>query len=201
VRVGREAKQARALSAQLQDLPDDRVVVAGITVVATVDEGAPDLFAQIAARGVGEERLDGRARIGHDPFAFFAATLGITGKAGAQRIGQAGEIVGVVEHEILLALVAQQILTEAREEAREALIDFTEALLGRRIEFGTGTNEVRVDEPGEALLFGSEAARFTCLVDLGDTREQLFVLRDAITECRHLRLDIALDLLNGIVAQ
>ena len=129
MRVGRKAKQARALGTQLQDFADDRVVVAGIAVIAAVDEGLPNLFAQVAARGVGEERFDGRARVGDDPFAFFAATLGVRSKARAQRVGQAGEIVCFFEDEILLTLVTEQILTEACEEAGKALIDFAEPLL------------------------------------------------------------------------
>ena len=59
VRMRRVAEQSRTLGAQLQDLADDRVVVARIAVVAAAHELAPDLLAQVATGGVGEEGLDG----------------------------------------------------------------------------------------------------------------------------------------------
>ena len=59
VRMRRMAEQSRPLGAQLQDLADDRVVVARIAVVAAAHELAPDLLAQVATGGVGEEGLDG----------------------------------------------------------------------------------------------------------------------------------------------
>ena len=59
VSMRRVPEQARPLGAELQDLADDRIVVARIAVVAATHELAPHLFAQVATGGVGEEGLDG----------------------------------------------------------------------------------------------------------------------------------------------
>ena len=57
-----KAEQARALGAQPHRLGDDRLVVGRPAIVAAHDEGAKDFFAQIAAIGELQERLDARAR-------------------------------------------------------------------------------------------------------------------------------------------
>ena len=53
--VGREPQKLGPLGAQIEDLADPGVVVADVAVVAPAVERLPDLLAQIAAVGIGEE--------------------------------------------------------------------------------------------------------------------------------------------------
>ena len=57
-----KTEQAGALGAQPHRLGDDRLVVGRAAIVAAHDEGAKDLFAQVAAVGELQERLDARTR-------------------------------------------------------------------------------------------------------------------------------------------
>ena len=56
------AKEAGALGAQPHHLGDDGVVVGRAAVVAAANEGAVDLFAQVAALGELQEWLGARSR-------------------------------------------------------------------------------------------------------------------------------------------
>ena len=58
VSVGFVSEQVRTLGPELKYLCDDAVVVVVVLVVTTIDEHLPDLLSKIAARGIGEERVD-----------------------------------------------------------------------------------------------------------------------------------------------
>ena len=195
VGVGPVAEQLRPLGAQLQDLRDDRVVVVGVAVVAAAVEGAPDLLAQVAAVGVGEERLHARPRVEHGPLALLAPLLGGGGRGGAQRVGQAGEVGLLVEEEDVVRLVGEQVLAEPRVERGQPLVDLREPLLGRGVEPGARADEVGVVEPRQALLLRGELRGVPRPVHRGDAREELLVLRDLVGERGQLRGHLLLDLL------
>jgi hypothetical protein len=84
MRVCLVAEESRPLGAQLQDLGDQLVVVGGAAAVAAVHEHPPDLLAQRAILGVGQEGLDARTRIQHRPLALVTARPGGAGRRGAQ---------------------------------------------------------------------------------------------------------------------
>jgi hypothetical protein len=79
------AEQADPLVAQAQDLGDERVVVVVAAVVAAAVVGAPDLLAQLAVVGVGEERVDRRAGVGDRKLAGVTAGPGLGGGGGLER--------------------------------------------------------------------------------------------------------------------
>ncbi len=60
-----KAQETHTFVAQRQDLGDDGVVVVLVAVVAAGVVGAPDLLAQLALVGEGQERVHGRPGIGH----------------------------------------------------------------------------------------------------------------------------------------
>ena len=60
------AEQAGALGAKPHHLGDDRLVVGRAAIVAARNEGAIDLFAQVAPLGELQERLGARTRQRHD---------------------------------------------------------------------------------------------------------------------------------------
>ena len=79
------------------------------------------------------------------------------------------------------------MLAELRVEAGEFLIDGAEALLLGGIQLGAGAREVRVNAPGQALLFGRQAAGGARVVHRLNAGEQRAVLRDGIAVRGHLR--------------
>lgn len=121
-----EAEQPGARRAQREDLGDDGPVVVRAGVLAAADPHAPRLFAQVAPRRVGQERLHRRARVADAPL--FGLPLGLGGgtRAGAHAVGQAGQVGLGVEDERLLLLVGELVLAEAREQRREPLVDLLE---------------------------------------------------------------------------
>jgi hypothetical protein len=195
------AEQPRTLGAQLQHLADPGVVVARVGVVAAVDEAAPDLLAQVATRGVGQERLDGRAGVGDQPAALEAAGRGVGRRTGAHGFGESGEVSRVLEQQVALVLVGQQVLAELREQRREPLVDFGQPLLGGRVELRARPHEVGVGEPGESLLLRREPGTLARRIDGFDATEQRLVLRDPVAVGGDPRLDGALHLLHGSVVQ
>jgi hypothetical protein len=170
-------------------------------VVAAVHEHAPGLLAQVAAVGVGQQRLDARARVGDHPLALLAARLRDLGRAGLHRRRQAGELGLVLDDDLAVVLVGEHVLAEFREQRGQLLVDLGEFLLRRRVELRTRADEVRVVEPGEPLLLGRQARFFASLVDRRDAFEQLLVLRDLVAERSQPRRHLALDGLHGLVVE
>ena len=60
-------RAAWPLGAQLQNVGDDRIVIELATIVATVDEHTPGLFAQVASGGIRQKRFDRRPRVADHP--------------------------------------------------------------------------------------------------------------------------------------
>ncbi len=67
--VSLETEQPGAVGAELHDLGDRRVGVVGVAIVAAVDERTPDLLAERAVVGEGQDRIDRRARVDDGIFA------------------------------------------------------------------------------------------------------------------------------------
>jgi hypothetical protein len=191
VRVRGIAEQLGALGAQREDLADERVVV-GRAGVAAVDEHAPGALAQVAPGGVGEERVDRRARVGDQPRARHAARLRVGRRGLAHRGGEPRELGAVAQHEELVGLVLQQVLAEARVEPGEPLVDGRQPHLGGGVEPRAGAHEIGVDAPGEAALLGRQARRVGRRVRRLDAPEERRVLRDAVGERREPRCHAAL---------
>ena len=180
--VGGVAEQRGPLGAERQDLGDERLGVALVAVVAAGDEVAPDLLAQVAARRVGEERLDAGAGVEHRPLALVAGPLGGRGHGGAHRGGQPGQLGLGGEQGDVAGLLGEDALAEGGEERGQPLVDGGHPLLGGGVEPGAGAHEGGVLQPGQPLLLGVEAGGLARLVDGGDAGEELLVLRDLVAE-------------------
>ena len=104
------------------------------------------LFAQVAARGEGQERLHRRAGVGDDPLAFEA--LGRRrGRRGLDHVGrQSGEVVRAGQHQGLALLVAEDVLAEGGVEVGEILVDLGQALLALRRQRRALAREAVVDD-------------------------------------------------------
>ena len=111
----------------------------------------------------------------------------------AQRLRQAREFRFRLEDEELLGLVGQEVLAEARVESGELLVDLGEARFRLGVELSARTDEVRVVEPREALLFGRPLRLVGRVVDRLDAAEQRLVLRDLIVDGGEARGHLALD--------
>ena len=199
VGVRRVAEELRALGAELEDLGDDLLVVAGVVVVAAVDVALPHLLAEIVARRVGEERLHRRARVRDRPLALLSARLRGGGGARLHRVRKAGEVGLLVEDERVALLVGEDVLAERRVERGEALVDLGEALLRRSIELRSGAHERVPVAPHEPLLLGGELRLLGRLVDRLDALVEVHVLDDLVLERRELRRHLLLDRLERVV--
>ena len=134
------AEQLGALGAQPHHLGDDRLVVGRAAIVAARDEGAEDLFAQVAALGELQERLDAGARQ-RDDIAGEAALLRLGFHRLAHEVGQAGKLGFVVQRQREGLLVGEHVLAERRAELGQPLDDLGQALLRRAVERGAGAAE------------------------------------------------------------
>ncbi len=119
MRVRGVAQQRDALGAQAQDLGDDGVVVVLVAVVAAVVVGAPDLLAQVALVGEGQERIHRRARVGDRVLARPAALLGRRGGGGDEGRREPAELILGQVGDVAL-LVGEHVVGEVGVEARRA---------------------------------------------------------------------------------
>ncbi len=120
VRVRRIAEELGAFGAQREDFRDDLLVVVRVVVVAAMVEGRPHLLAQVAPVGVGEERLHRGAGILNGPLALMTLLLGRRRRARPDRIREARQIRFSLQIQNVVRFVGQQVLTEIREECRQA---------------------------------------------------------------------------------
>ncbi len=194
MRVALVAEELRAPAAQPHDFLDDLLVVALVAVVAAAHERLPDFLAQVTAPGIGEERLDARARVEDRPPAGLAAFLRGFCRRLAQRIGQALEVRFALEDERGV-LVGQHVLAELGVERGEPLVDGGELLLRFGVQLRATAREFLVAQPRESLLLGVQAGFLARAVHGGDALEELLVLDDPVAKRGELRLHLALDLL------
>ncbi len=191
--VVREAHDLGGFLAQRQDLDDGRVVVVGIAIVATRGEGLEDLFAQVAAIGGFQERLDRGARQRHDRLtghpALFRRGLG----GGDKAVRQPGAVVVAELHEPVL-LVAEQMVAEAGAEMGEPLVDLSHPRLGGVVEASAGPAEARIGALQQPELLAAEAERGAVLVQERDATEQHGVHHDRVPVPRHPQGDFLVDL-------
>ena len=120
VREGLVAEELRALGAQRHHLGDHRLVVGRAALVAARDPGAERLFAQVAARGELQERLDARARQRDDVLAGHAALGRRRARRRAHEVRQAGEVLLALERQRVVLLVGEHVLAEASSRASPA---------------------------------------------------------------------------------
>ena len=121
---GRIAEQARLLHAQLQDLGDVGIVVAGARDVAAArPQLRKRLLAQVAAVGKGQEGLHRGAGVGDDPAAFEAPGRRRGGRSQGHVRRQSGEIVRAGQHQGLFLFVAENVLAERGVEVGQILVD------------------------------------------------------------------------------
>ncbi len=134
------AEQPRLLGAQRHRLGGDGAIVRGAAVLAAHRPRLEGAFAEVAPRRELQERFDGGARQGDDVLAGVAARLGRAGCGIDQRLRQAVEIVGAVEHQLPSLLIREKVLAELGPERRKTLVDRCKAclVLGRQCTAGAG---------------------------------------------------------------
>ncbi len=179
--------------AQREDLGDQRVVVVLVAVVAARVVGAPDLLAQSALVGEGQERVHRRARVGDGVLPFLpAGRRRLRGRL-HESLREAAELVGFEEEDVPL-LIREHVLREARVELRQTLVDLGVTLPGRARQRRSVVREAVVHELDQAQLVGSEARRVATLPHGADPREERRVLHDLRSVLgelrRHLRLHL-----------
>ncbi len=201
VGVGRIAEQVRPAGAQLQDLGADGVVVVGVAVVASADPHAPARFAEVAAGGIDQEGLHGRAAVGHQPLAGKPLVLGAGGVAVEQGLGQAGEVLGRLEHQPVLLLVGKFVLAEGGEQGRQTLVERRQLGLQLGPEARAAAHEVGVVLPHQPPLFDREALHLPVQIDLLDAGEELAVLDDLVVEGGEFRRPLQVQRLDGLGVQ
>ena len=193
-----KSEQFCALGAQPHHLGDDRLVVGRAAIVAAHGEGAEDLFAQVAALGELQERLDAGARQ-RDHVAVELALLRFGFHRLAHEVGQAGELGFAVDGEREGLLVGEHVLAERGAQGGKALGDFGKPLLRGVVEAGAGAAEAGVVALQHALLLGIEAERVDAAHQRIDAAEQRRVGVDLVPMPRHLRRNLALDLEQRVV--
>ena len=199
VRVTGETEELGAFGAQLQDLGNHRFVVVRARVIAAHRPHAPALFAQVAPRGVGNERLHRRPRIGEEPLALLALRCRSGRRRVAKVVRQSREIGFMVDDERVALFVGQLVLAEDREEAGKALVDLLQAEFFGFAKRRTATDEVRVDDVGESLLLGQQVRSRTRLVNRFQAREQRVVLNNFVVEGGQHRRELGLGCLHALV--
>ena len=193
VRVRGVPEQPRALRPELQDLHDALVVVVLVSVVAPLDEHAPDLLAQVAPGGVGQEGIDARPRIDDRPLPGLSPRRGRGRRAVAHGLGKPGQVRLLLQEDHLRALLGEHVLAEVGVQPREALVHLRKLRLGGSVELRACADEGGVIEPEEPLLLRRERELCAGRVHRLDAREQLGVLEDPVAELGQLRRHLALD--------
>ena len=95
--------------------------------------------------------------------------------------------------------VGEHVLAERRAERGEALDDFGEPLLGRRVEGGAGAAEAGVIALDDALLLARQIELVGLLHQRVDALEQVRIGIDGVPVPGELRRDLALDLEQGVI--
>ena len=201
VGVSLEAEQLRALGAQREDLGDDGIVVVGVALVAAIDEAVEDPAPQVAACRVGQEGLDARARIQHDPLARHVAFRRRRRGAGEEAIRQTGEVRLAFQHHEIVFLVGQHVLAEVGEQRGQALVDRGDLFLFLGSEPRTRQHQVGVAQPDNALLLRRQPGLVGRVVEGLDAPEQRFVLDDPVPVCCQARRHPAFQRLELLRAQ
>ena len=185
----RVAQQLGEFAAQEQHLGGEWLVVLLAGVVAAVRPHAPDLLAQIAAFSMNQERPHRAACIGDGPEAGPALLGGGGGSGLALRLGQACEPRLAFDEDGLRAGFVDEVLVVARGQRRDARIDLRQARLARCRQARATPAHAVDPHLGEAPRLGAEGALFACGPHRQHTREQAFVMRDLIVQCRQQRCD------------
>ncbi len=180
VREGRIAQQPGAFGPHQKDLGADGVVVVLAAVVAPPGPHPPALLAQVPPVGEGQERLHGRAGVGHQPLAVQALVVGAAGIAFDHGGRQALQVVRPVQHQPVGLLVGQLVLVELGEQHGQALVVLGKGLLLLGRQLGALPHEVGVGQPRQALLLWRQLGFGGGIIDRLDARKEPGVLADLV---------------------
>ena len=164
--VGRcvESEHVGFFDAQAHDVENDLVVVVLVAVVAAVDVGFIDFFAQVAACAVLQERDAARCVQCYQIFAGEAVGCSGFGSGGAHGLWQSVEVL-LVEHKLEGVVFGQQIVAEFLFKARQLFVYLAQAILfvGRECYAVAHKGAVHVFEHG--ALFGCQVERLFLCID------------------------------------
>ena len=149
------AQKLNALVTQLQDLGDDRVVVALVAVVTARIVGPPNLLPQIALIGERQKRIHRRSGVGDGVLAL-VVLVGRGGRRGLdERVRQAAQLVLGDVLDVAL-LIGEHVVGEPRVDLGEPLVDRGVSLFRFSLQCRPVAREAVVRQPDEALLVGSQ---------------------------------------------
>ena len=189
-----KAQQLRALGPQLHDLGDGRVGVVGVAVVATADELAPDLLAQTAIIGEGQEGIDAGAGVDDHPALDPAGPCSGSRRRPVGR-GHAGRTGFAGDHGPGL-FVADDLLAKACEDVGQGGVDAAQFGLAGGVERRAVAHEAVAAAGRHAGLLGGQAGSGGTVSDRLDALEQGFVEGDLVTGGRQQRRHLGV---HGIV--
>ena len=192
VGIGREAEQLCLLGTQLEDLADHRAVVGLALVFAAAGPRAPGGLAQVASLAEGQEGHDQRTRQRDHRAAGHAALDGGLARGVADKVGQAGHVGLVRQHELESRFVGKHVLAEARGQRGHAFVDRRESFARLARELRTGAHEVAMQLLEQTPLLGGQRQALTLAVQRVHPREEALVQVDRVgvrrQRPRHLAL-------------
>ena len=183
-----EAHDGSFLGAGFDDLLNDGeiVVVAALSVAGV---SAPHFLAEVAVVGILEDRQTRGSVESEDPFALFAALLGLGSGVGHCGSGDAGEVGLIVDYDLESIVGVEQIFVEFDVEIGEAVVHLLELRLLVVGEESAVEGEVAVDVLDCADLIVGEAERVAGVVEGLDAAEEAVVHHHLIGESAVLRED------------
>ena len=179
VGIGVVAQHAGLLRTQPDEIVDQLLVVVRIAVVAAVQIGLVDPFAQVAPRRVGQERNQAGLVQREDPFVLAAHRFGLLLGGIADSGGQPLQIAArQLQHESVV--LGQDVVAVLHADAGQLFVDLLQALFLRIVEQGARPHERVVGLLQQPALLGIEPERRTPVVDLLDFGEETLVEQDAV---------------------
>jgi hypothetical protein len=200
VGVGLVAEKLGPLGPEGGDLGRDGLVVGVVAVVAPVDEGGEELLPEVSPGGILEEGDAARLVEGEDPLPLAqVASLGRFGGALDDGLGQAGQLLGLVQDEDEAVVLLEDVLAELLGQDGELLVDRPELRLLGLVEVGPAADEELVGLVQELGLLRGQGELVLALPDGLDPGEELRVEVDVVLVLGQERGDRRLDLLHLLV--
>ena len=191
VGVGLVAEELRALRPQRGDPGEGRLVVGRVAVVAAGRVGGEDLPPQLAILRALEEGPEARRLEREQPLALEAGLLRRLGAAGDHALGQAGQVLLLVDHQPVGVRLLEQVVPELHRQGGELAVDRPQPLLALLRKQRPAAHEVLPGVLEELLLVGVEGEPGPRVPHRLDALEERGVEADVVAVRRHHRRDLS----------
>ena len=177
--VRRIAQHLGLLRTQTDEVVDELLVVVLIAVVAAVQVGLVDLFAQVALGRIGQERNQTGLMEREDPLVALAHRLRLLARGVADARRQSLQIVRrQFEREVVV--LGQNVVAELHGRKRQLAVDLLQPGFLSGVEQGAGAHESVVGLPEQSALLGVESQRRAPVIDILHAGEKFLVEPDLI---------------------